>query len=141
MSAASGQFNAMLTKELLIKIRYETCFGNFYDTVVRKKEMRPSISHPELPRRRKASARFEIGNGTPYFAETPKDLYRKVYFEALDLNIASIGERFDQLSFVVYKHMEGLLIGFLKSEGITLQMEYLKENYGDDIKMKYLSVQ
>ena len=75
--------------------------------------MHPSISHPELPRRR-APARFEIGNETPYFPETPKDLYRKVYFEALDLIIASIGERFDQPSFVVYKHMETLLIGFPK---------------------------
>ena len=97
--------------------------------------MRPSISHPELPRRRKAPATFEIGNGTPYFPETPKDLYQKVYFEALDFIIASIGERFNQCSFVVYKHMETRLIGFVKSEDISLQMEYLKENYADDIKM------
>ena len=55
--------------------------------------------------------------------------------------IASIGERFDQPSFVFYKHMETLLIGFLKSEDISLQMEYLKENYADDIKMEYLSAQ
>ena len=37
--------------------------------------------------------------------------------------------------------METLLIGFLKSEDISLQMEYLKENYADDIKMEYLSAQ
>ena len=124
MSAADGQFNANLTKKVLIKIRNENCFGNFYYTVVRKREMHPSISHLELPRRRRAPARFEIGNGTPYFPETPKDLYRKVYFEALDLIIASIGERFDQPSFVVYKQMEILLIGFQKLEDISLQMEY-----------------
>ena len=88
MSAADGQFNANLTKEVLIKIRNENCFEKFYDTVVRKKEMHPSISQPELPRRRRAPARFEIGNETPHFPETPKDPYRKVYFEALDLIIA-----------------------------------------------------
>ena len=37
--------------------------------------------------------------------------------------------------------METLLIGFLKSEDISLQMEYLKENYADDIKTEYLSAQ
>ena len=37
--------------------------------------------------------------------------------------------------------METLLIGFLKSEDISLQMEYLKENYVDNIKMEYLSAQ
>ena len=100
MSSASGQFNVNLTKEVLIKIRNENCFEKFYDTVVRKKEMHPSISHPELPRR-SAPARFEIGNETPYFPKTPKDPYRKVYFETLDLYIASIGDRFDQPSFVV----------------------------------------
>ena len=88
MSVADGQFNANLTKEVLIKIRNENCFEKFYDTVVRKKEMHPSISLPELPRRRRALSRFEIGNETPHFPETPKDPYRKVYFEALDLIIA-----------------------------------------------------
>ena len=141
MSAANGQYNANLTKEVLIKIRNENCFTNFYDTVLQKKQFHTSISHPELPRRRRAPARFEIGSETPYFPETAKDLYRKVYFEALDLVIASIGERFNQPSFVVYKHMETLLIGFLKSEDISLQIEYLKENYPDDIKMEYLSAQ
>ena len=37
--------------------------------------------------------------------------------------------------------METLLIGFLKSEDISLQMEYLKENYAGDIKMECLSAQ
>ena len=70
--AASGQFNANLTKEVLIKIRNENCFGNFYDTMVRKKEMHPSISHPELLRRRRAPARFEIGNGIHTFLKLKK---------------------------------------------------------------------
>ena len=37
--------------------------------------------------------------------------------------------------------METFLIGFLKSEDISLQMEHLKENYADDIKMECLSAQ
>lgn len=55
--------------------------------------------------------------------------------------IASIDERFNQPSFVAYKHMETLLIGFLESKDISVQMEYLKENYAEDIKLEYLFVQ
>ena len=120
MSAASGQYNANLTKEVLYrKIRNENCLTNVYDTVLQKKQFHLSIVHPELPRRRRAPARFEIGCGTPHFPETQKDLYRKVYFEILDLIIASIGERFNQPCFAAYKHTETLLIGFLKSEDIS----------------------
>lgn len=109
--------------------------------MLQKKQFQPSIAHPELPRRRRAPEKFEIGSGTPYFPETPKDLYRKVYLEALDLIIAFIGERFSEPSFAAYKHIETLLIGFLKSEDISLHMEYLKENYPGGTKIEKLSAQ
>lgn len=141
ISAASGQYNANLTKEVLVKVRNDDSYTNFYDPVLQKKQLHPSISHPELPRRKRAPTRFEVGSGTASFPETAKDLYRKVYFEALDVIIASIDERFNQPSFVAYKHMETLLIGFLESKDISVQMEYLKENYAEDIKLEYLFVQ
>ena len=139
MSAASGQYNASLTTEVLVKMRSDDCFTQFYDTVMLKKQTHPSISDPELPRR--TPARFEIGSGAPSFPEDPKDLYRKVYFEALDQIISSIRERFKQPSFVAYKNMETLLIGYLNSEDTSAEMDYLKENYANDIKTEYLSAQ
>ena len=45
MSAASGQHNANLTKDALKKIRNDDCFATFYQTVLRKKQLRVSIAH------------------------------------------------------------------------------------------------
>ena len=49
-------------------------------------------------------------SGTPFFPVTPEQAYRRIYFEALDLIVSSIEERFDQPSFKAYSNMESLLI-------------------------------
>ena len=41
---------------------------------------------------------------------TPVQVYRRIYFEALDLIVSSIEERFDQPSFKAYSNMESLLL-------------------------------
>ena len=42
------------------------------------------------------------------FPVTPEQVYRRIYFEALDLIVSSIEERFDQPSFKAYSDMESL---------------------------------
>ena len=39
----------------------------------------------------------------------PKDEYRRVYFEALDLAVTSIRTRFDQKGFKIFSNVEQLL--------------------------------
>ena len=69
---------------------------------------------------------------------TPEQVYRRIYFEALDLIVSSIEERFDQPSFKAYSNMESLLIGVLSSQDVSSQMDYMKENYADDVRTGYL---
>ena len=138
MSATSGQHNANLTKDALKKIRNDDCFATFYQTVLRKKQLHVSITEPEVPRNKRAPARFEVGTGTPLFPVTPEQVYRRIYFEALDLIVSSIEERFDQPSFKAYSNMESLLIGVLSSQDVSSQMDYMKENYADDVRTGYL---
>ena len=63
----------------------------------------------------RAPGRFQVGTGTPLFPVTPEQVYRRIYFEALDLIVSSIEECFDQPSFKAYSNMESLLIGVLSS--------------------------
>ena len=78
-------------------------------------------------KKQKSSARFEVGTGTPSFRVTPEQVYRRIYFEALDLIVSSIEERFDQPSFKAYSNMESLLTGVLSSQDVSSQMDYMKK--------------
>ena len=52
--------------------------------------------------------------------------------------MSSVEERFDQPSFKAYSNMESLLIGVLSSPDVSSQMDYMKENYADDVRTGYL---
>ena len=54
--------------------------------------------------------RIDDGNGGAYFSETVEDHYRLQYFEALDLAVVSISDRFDQPGYSVYCKLEELLL-------------------------------
>ena len=57
------------------------------------------VSEPSLPRCRKAPRHLEIGDSEPSFFFYTKGFY---YFEALDLIISAISDRFDQPSYQIY---------------------------------------
>ena len=100
--------------------------------------MHSEFSEPEYSRKRKARARFEVGSGAHLYSQTAEDRHRQTHFEALALIVSVVSERFDQPSFTAYKNLESLLIQFLKDEGVTLQMKFVKENYSDDLSCGYL---
>ena len=64
-------------------------------TLIKKAE-HLNVSEPVLPTKRKAPRRTEIGEGTGDFHTTVVDHYRVIYFEAMDLIIQCIDDRFDQ---------------------------------------------
>ncbi len=68
------------------------------------------IEQPLLPRNRKVSRRIDDGNGGGSFSETVQEHYRLQYFEAVDLAVASIKDRFDQPGYAVYRNLEELLL-------------------------------
>ena len=75
-------------------------FDLFYEHVENLRE-RTDTEEPTLPRKRRVPSRFEVGQGEGYHSPTAKDYYRTCYFEALDLVISSIQERFDQPGYAV----------------------------------------
>ena len=86
---------------------------------------------PSLPRKRKASCRFEIYDGEGYHSLTVEEHYCTMYFEALDYAVSGIKERFDQPGYEIYKNLEGLLVKAEFQEVIAL--------YGDDFDQSELA--
>ena len=141
MSAVSGQRLAQLTKSVLESIRNNDSFSAFYSVVLRKSKNH-TISDQLLPRKRRAPARIEVGKGQPTFPETPKDHYRHIYFEAIDLIVNAIEQRFSQPSFAAYaKKVESLLLKGINGESYTAELDYMKESYSDDINFDSLKAQ
>ena len=122
MSAVSGQRLAQLTKSVLVRIRNDDSFPAFYSVVLLKSKDH-AISDPLLPRKRRAPARIEVGSGQPTFPETPKDHYRRIYFEAIDLIVNAIEQRFSKPSFVYEKIMVSLLLKCINGESHTLELD------------------
>ena len=58
MSALSGKRVACFTKDVLPKMRNDTCFRSFYDVVLLKSKSYPSMSGPMLARRTRAPRRI-----------------------------------------------------------------------------------
>ena len=139
MSAVSGQHNAKLTTEALKRMINDDSFKVFYETVLKKKQSFLYVSEPELPRKRRAPARFEVGQGALSFLKTSEELYQRVYFEALDLIVASITKRrFDQPSFKAYMNMESLLLGAACNlvRPTSSDISCIREHYSDDLRME-----
>ena len=141
MSAVSGQWVANLTKQVLQKMRNNECFKSFYNTITTKSKKHPSISEPALPRQKRAPSGFEIGTGPPWYPTTPQEHYRRIYFEAIDLMVNAIDNRFNQASFDVYAKMESLLVKCLNCQDYSTELHFLETNYGEDVDVTTLNVQ
>ena len=86
---------------------------------------------------------MEVGSAEGYHSASVQEYYRQLYFEALDLVITGITDRFDQPGYVIYKNLEGLLVNAANNMPYD---ECLSEAgslnfYKDDFKLTELSVQ
>ena len=122
-------------------MRKNECFKSFYNTIATKSKKHPSISEPALPRQKRAPSGFEIGTGTPWYPTTPQEHYRRIYFEAIDLMVNAIDNRFNQASFDVYAKMESLLVKCLNCQDYSTELHFLETNYGEDVDVTTLNVQ
>ena len=54
--------------------------------------------------------------GPPEYDSSPKLFYQSIYYEAINILIQSIGDRFDQDGYKVYNVMEPLFLKIMSSE-------------------------
>ena len=72
---------------------------------------------------------------------TSRDHYRKQFYQAIDVLISSVCDRFDQPSFLVFENLESLLIKTLKGEETSGEMKIAREKYATDVNMSDLNVE
>ena len=94
-----------------------------------------------MPRQRKRPRRYEEGSSSGDFHETPKNYYKQHYFEAIDLLINCIQERFNQPGYKVYSTLECLLMKACKNEDLEDELKFVCSFYKDDLDETLLRVQ
>ncbi len=114
LSSSKAQSIADLTVRTLSSIRNDESFQLFWKTLLFQQKV--NVHEPELPRRRKVPARYEISSGEGVHPSTPEGLYRQHYFECLDHVVNCIKDRFDQPGYGVLRKLETLLLNAARGE-------------------------
>ena len=82
-----------------------------------------------------------MGHGERSHFQTPEDLYRHKYIEAIDLTTESIRTRFDQPGHSVYRNLEDDLVMAANGKSFDKPLEAIREFYGDYFDWTSLSAQ
>ena len=140
MSASEGQCITALTVDTLVKMRTDEAFHLFWDLAV-KNASELDVSEPHLPRKRRRPAQFETGPAQQHQPLMVEDHYRPMYFEVLDLAVATIKRSFDQQGYAMYKTMENLLIKSARAGVTAEEFHSVTSSYGDDFQPDILEIQ
>ena len=95
-----------------------------------------------IPRKRRAPKHIEIGEGECYHVDDVEDYYRVQYFEAIDLAIAGITNRFDQPGYTIYSNLESLLVKAANQNDYSTELEQVVsfyENFDKPFNYKFLA--
>ena len=110
-------------------------------SLVQKLSQGLNVEEPVLLRKRKIPRRLDDGSAdNSFFSETVEDWYQAVYFEALDLVIEAIKDRFDQPGYAIYRNLEELLVKGAAGEEFGDQKKQVCELY-HEIHGSQLNVQ
>ena len=72
----------------------------------------------------------EVGEqDTHHFPKTPKDHYRRIYFNAIDTVTQCIGTRFEQEDFKIYVNIQELLLKYFTSEPCDTELAEVVKMY------------
>ena len=129
VAAVSGQglTLAYLTKETLKKMPSYQSFDHFYANVSRKSE--GLLGKPSLPLK---AMHFGQTGGWCWctkLPQTPKDHFRRVYYEAVDLIVSAIYQE----SFSSYAQMETLLVKAANGDDYEAEFKFLEASYREDV--------
>ena len=70
-----------------------------------------------------------------------EEVYRPVYYNAVDSIIAGIKDRFDQPGLRQYQHLEQLLLKGASGSDFTAEKDAVAELWGDELNMDLLESQ
>lgn len=73
--------------------------------------------------------------------QTVDDHYRQIYYEAIDVVVASIKERFNQPSYKTFAALETMLLNMIDDKPFKDELQHLQTIYGDDVSIESLQVE
>ena len=140
MSAVSGKELADLTIKTMQGMRNDRDFDLFYETLTQSASSIDFVSTPTAPRKRKRPKydilQFLEGNprcsGEAYYPETAHAHFKAIYFEAIDVIVSSIKERFEQSTFRIFTEVEQLLLKSISKKPAEEEMKTVKASFCDD---------
>ena len=86
-----------------------------------------------MPRKRRAPQRLEIGTSEGYHPPSVKDHNRMVYYEALDLVVEGITNRFEQSGYQIYRNLEDLLLKACRGQDFETELDFVCDFYTKDM--------
>ena len=125
---------------VLRNLRTEDNFKLFYETVTNF-DKQHDAGQASLPRKRKAPSKIIFGKAPHENPETPADDYRVKFFEALDLVINCIEDRFNQKDYHMYATCERLIIKAVKKEDFSDEISEVTDFYNDDFNAHMIKIQ
>ena len=106
--ACEGQGVVRRTIPSLQSIQSTEHFNLFWENV-QIKSSKVDVSTPQLPHRKRPPRRYDIGEAAPEYLNIVEELFRSIYFEVIDLLIATITGRFEQKGFQMLQRLEYVL--------------------------------
>lgn len=140
VSAADSQVLARLTCTTLERIRNDESFSLLWRKISALQE-KHQVYDAELPRRRKAPRRFEVGTGQGTHPASVQDYFRAEYFQTIDSALACIKQRFDQPGYQTYCRLERLLTSAAAGSDYAEDFTFITTFYGTDIDPQVLHTQ
>jgi len=134
---ATTQANVL--KRKFESMKTDPAYNKFFDETEKASEK--FTESPVLPRTRQIPKRFDQSVVTKF--TSPKEYYRKIYVDVIDLTVTEIERRFNQESLLVPKETELLLITAAnreENEDIKIRDE-IREYYGGDVDIGKLDHQ
>lgn len=140
LTAAEAHHVANLTCQTLERIRDDKSFDLFWEKAL-KLQSTLDVDEPVLPRMRKHPRRYEIGSGEGDFHSSPKDFFKAHYYEALDLMVNLIQQRFDQPGYEIYRSLQDLLVKAAHTADFSSEFDSVVKFYGSDFDPSSLKLQ
>jgi len=139
-SLQEGLSAANLASAFYRRQRRDEAFNLFYDGVVKVAEDL-AIGQPQLPRYRRPPARKDDGS-RPHHFSIPRDYYRQLYFQACDLLLRELDDRFNQDELAPVLALESLLIKAGNGENYDNELQSVEDScYANDVNFSALKRQ
>ena len=139
MSSISGKELADLTIKTMQGMRNDRDFDLFYETVTKSASSIDFVSTPTAPRGGKAEVRhlavFGRQSTLLWRNLLPRNCsahFKAIYFEAIDVIVSSIKERFEQPAFKIFTEVEQLLLKSISKKPAEEEMKTVKASFCDD---------